>query len=134
MEAAKAALKDCVALTANEATKNSPNKTGNNADSIDWKVGPDSDPELGELQGAVYSTSGYGGYLETGTGIYGPRATPITPVNAKILAWQDKAGVWHYAKEVRGIPARPYIKPAADHNFTEQKFSDRMKVHLEKGA
>ena len=32
-----------------------------------FEVGPGGEVARNELEGAVYSTSGYGGYLETGT-------------------------------------------------------------------
>jgi len=109
-KAAKAQLKDTVIDVTQEAKQNSPvseqwpsidksgrRPTGNNRRSINWQVGPGGDVELSELQGAVYSTSGYGGYLETGT---------------------------------RKMPARPYIKPAADKHFTEEKFGKGMKERL----
>ena len=97
--AARAALKDCVSDITEDAKEGSPKKTGNNMRSINFTVGPATEDELvlDDLQGAVYSTSGYGGYLETGT---------------------------------RKMEARPYMKPAADRDFTEQTFGDRMKEHL----
>jgi len=65
--AAKAALKDIVIDVAQESKENSPKLTGNNMRSINWEMGPGGDLGLDELQGTVFSTSGYGGYLETGT-------------------------------------------------------------------
>jgi len=54
-------LKDVITDIANMVIKEHPWKTqtGNNARSIMF--------EAKELEGSVYSTSGYGGYLETGT-------------------------------------------------------------------
>ncbi len=83
--------------------------TGHNARSIASEVsgmgvvkqGTDAEPDRvvddGKLEGAVFSTSGYGGFLETGT--------------------------------VR-MPPRPYMKPAMDKNFTEQKFGSKVKGYL----
>ena len=34
----------------------------------------------------------YWRYLMFGTGIYGPKGTPIVPVNAKVLAWPVESG------------------------------------------
>jgi len=66
-------------------------------------------------------------YIEFGTGVYGPRKTPIRPVNKKVLAFvtsgarPTSAAAWNkaqkdgrvvYAKEVRGIKPRPYLLPA----------------------
>jgi len=53
------ALKNVVVDIANDAIKGSPFLTGHNRRSIMF--------EVQGLVGAVYSTSGYGGYLETGT-------------------------------------------------------------------
>lgn len=58
-QAAERALKDTVVLIANDAIKGSPVETGNNRRSIQF--------EARGLSGSIYSTSGYGGYLETGT-------------------------------------------------------------------
>ena len=66
-KATKQAIKDVVVDIANDAIKGSPKVTGNNARSIKYEVGPGGEVAKKELEGAVYSTSGYGGYLETGT-------------------------------------------------------------------
>ena len=52
-------LKEVVVLIANAVIKGSPVLTGNNKRSIEYK----SDDKSGQIN----STSGYGGYLETGT-------------------------------------------------------------------
>lgn len=57
--AAERSLKNTITDIANDAIKGSPKLTGNNARSIKY--------EAEGLSGAVYSTSGYGGYLEVGT-------------------------------------------------------------------
>ena len=66
-KATKQGLKDVVVDIANDAIKGSPVLTGNNRRSIMFEVGPGKEIAKGELEGAVYSTSGYGGFLETGT-------------------------------------------------------------------
>ena len=67
--ARKNALRETVVAIANDVIKIHPwkNRTGNNSRSIKYEVGPGGEVAKGELEGAVYSTSGYGGYLETGT-------------------------------------------------------------------
>jgi HK97 gp10 family phage protein len=57
--AGEKALKDVISDIAEDTIKGSPFDTGNNRRSIRF--------ESGGLSGSVYSTSGYGGYLETGT-------------------------------------------------------------------
>jgi len=58
-KASEKGLKDTVAAIANDAIKGSPFLTGHNRRSIQY--------EASGQKGAVYSTSGYGGFLETGT-------------------------------------------------------------------
>lgn len=72
-KAIKTGIRDVVKDIANDAIKSSPVLTGNNRRSIMFEVGPGSAVAKGELDGAIYSTSGYGGYLETGTVKMGAR-------------------------------------------------------------
>lgn len=58
-DAGEHAMKDVVVLITNDSKKGSPFLTGNNRRSIKF--------EAKGLTGSIYSTSGYGGYLETGT-------------------------------------------------------------------
>jgi len=67
MRATEKALRDVVTDIAGDAIKGSPQLTGNNMRSIQYEVGPGGEVAKKKLEGAVYSTSGYGGYLETGT-------------------------------------------------------------------
>lgn len=76
-------LKEAVVEIANAAIQESPHVTGHNRRSIAYKIGSkvttkgkpksgedpftETNPDLKPNEGAVYSTSGYGGYLETGT-------------------------------------------------------------------
>lgn len=49
-----------------------------------------------------------------GTGVHGPKRTPIRPKSGKLLAWKDRTtGEWIFAKEVKGSPARKYLSLAA---------------------
>lgn len=61
------ALQDTVVDIANDAIRMSPVLTGNNRRSIKFEVGPHGEVAKKEGEGAIFSTSGYGGYLETGT-------------------------------------------------------------------
>ena len=58
-KATEKAIRDVVVDIANDAIKGSPVDTGNNRRSIRF--------EAKGIEGAVFSTSGYGGFLETGT-------------------------------------------------------------------
>ncbi len=55
--AGEKALRDTITDIANDAIRGSPKKTGNNMRSIKMEI------DAGGLGGAVYSTSGYGGFL-----------------------------------------------------------------------
>ena len=78
-EANKSAMRDTVVLVTGDAVRFSPWLTGNNRRSIVGEVsgmGGVASGGVGQaerlvdeskIEGAVYSTSGYGGFLETGT-------------------------------------------------------------------
>lgn len=68
-KASSQGLVDSVVAIANTVISEHPWKTqtGTNSRSIKYEVGPGKPVATKELEGAVYSTSGYGGYLETGT-------------------------------------------------------------------
>ena len=60
----------------------------------------------------------YGTYLETGTGIYGPKKKPIKPVNKKALYGE---GLPHPVKQVKGMKPQPIIKPTIDKHYEDIK-------------
>lgn len=66
-DAARLAMRDTVVAVHNDAMHGSPKKTGHNMRSIMFEVGPGGEVAKGDLEGAVYGTSGYSGYLEVGT-------------------------------------------------------------------
>ena len=70
---ALAALRDVTYEIHGGASKNHPytDRTGNNTRSITPQVGNKGQLSLSENQSAVFSTSGYGGFLETGTRFMG---------------------------------------------------------------
>lgn len=110
IEANKKAMRDTVVEVTRDAVKGSPWETGNNRRSMVGEVSKMGTVATGgggraerlvddsKIEGAVYSTSGYGSFLETGTS---------------------------------KMPARPYIKPATDKNFTAEKYGRKVKEHLE---
>ncbi len=57
-------------------------------------------------------------YIEFGTGLYGtgPGASHqvIRPRTARMLHWVDRAGNDHFARSVRGIQPKPFLRPAID--------------------
>lgn len=52
-----------------------------------------------------------GGYLETGTGLYGPKRREIKPKNKKALRFPVGGGQYVVARSVKGMKPRPIIKP-----------------------
>ena len=76
IDASRLGLRDTIVSIAGDAIQGSPVRTGNNRRSIAAEVagmgkvsgeGSAEGTVRDELEGAVYSTSGYGGFLETGT-------------------------------------------------------------------
>ena len=66
-KAVSGSLKDTVVAIARDTIVGSPYLTGHNRRSIKFELGPGGEVAKRELEAAVYSTSGYGGYIETGT-------------------------------------------------------------------
>jgi hypothetical protein len=66
-------------------------------------------------KGSVGTNLNYAVYQETGTGIYGPRHTPITPKTKPVLSWYS-GGKWHFAKSVKGSRPRWYMKGSVEQN------------------
>ena len=62
-QATKKGIKNVITDIAGDAIKGSPMLTGHNMRSIKFETGPGGEVAKGELEGAVYSTSGYGGFL-----------------------------------------------------------------------
>lgn len=60
--------------------------------------------------GQVGTPLRYGFWLDQGTGIYGPRHTPIVPVRAKYLRFTTRTGRVVYAKSVRGIRPTKFLR------------------------
>jgi len=79
IDASRLAMRDTVVAVTNDSVKLSPWLTGNNRRSIAGEVsgmgmvasggegGSERVVDESKIEGAVYSTSGYGGFLETGT-------------------------------------------------------------------
>ena len=76
----------------------------------------------------VVSSANYSGFVEGGTGLFGPRHARITPKAASVLAWRTGAtrltgssrtkggrelAGWAFARSVAGRPATPYFFPGA---------------------
>lgn len=86
----------------------------------------------------------YALFLEYGTGIYGPLKRPIRPKTKKALAWGKTLGYTKdgkeikqfIAKEVKGMTARPFIRPVLHQKFKELLIKNlnmhmkNIKIHL----
>lgn len=92
-KASKQGLVDSVSDIAQDTIEGSPFLTGHNRRSIRFEVGPGKPIAQKELEGAIYSTSGYGGFLETGTVKMASRPyfKPALDKNAKNLPKNIKA-------------------------------------------
>lgn len=67
------------------------------------------------VEGEVSTELDYARYMEEGTGIYGPKGTPIRPRTKKVLAWKTD-GTWHFARQVRGARPRWYMRGSVERN------------------
>lgn len=99
------------------ARQNAPHKTGTLQRSIQV--------EVNNKIGRVYVGEKYGIFHETGTGIYGPSKTPITPKLAKVLAFKS-GGNMVFTRRVSGIPKRPFFMPAVEDSsdFIKSQFEE----------
>lgn len=112
-----------------EAQKRAPKKTGTLIRSIRVDDVNEREQTATVRAGSTTGKIGYAQYVEFGTGIYGPRRTPIVPVRRKALrfpragaatrlsgnltsAQQRAGGGYAFAKSVKGRKATPYLIPA----------------------
>ena len=79
-------------------------------------------PQVGTIRSKARSPLPYAEYVHEGTGIYGPKGTPIVPVTKKALKFKwdgpggavrskDKRG-YVFAKSVKGQKANPFLARA----------------------
>lgn len=54
----------------------------------------------------------YGLFVHEGTGIYGPKGSPIVPIKSKFLRFKIKHGRYIYAKSVKGMQPNPFLRDA----------------------
>ena len=112
-----------------EAQKRAPKKTGALIRSIRVDDVNEREQTATVRAGSTTGKIGYAQFVEFGTGIYGPRRTPIVPVRRKALrfpragaatrlsgnltsAQQRAGGGYAFAKSVKGRKATPYLIPA----------------------
>lgn len=118
-------IDDITQAVRNEAVRNVKRDTGALAASIEPTVNV-----YGRLVvGRVGSPLHYARYIHEGTGIYGPKKKPITPVYAKALRFKpgrmigplpaggagtspEQRGGWIFARSVKGVPPHPFLVEA----------------------
>jgi hypothetical protein len=108
-----------------EAARNVKKDTGALAASLSATVNVHSRLVVGR----VGSPLNYAEWIHQGSGIYGPRHTPIVPVSAKALRFKpgrmigplpsgqsgsspEDRGGWIFAKSVKGVPPHPFLVEA----------------------
>jgi hypothetical protein len=65
------------------------------------------------VEASVGTNLDYARYQEEGTGIYGPKKTPITPKKGKLLVWTS-GGKFFFARSVKGVRPKRYFRRARD--------------------
>lgn len=77
------------------------------------------------VTGAVGTDMHYAEVQEAGSGIYGPHKRPIRPKTGKVLVWKDKNGQKHFAKQVKGVRGKFYMKGSLERNeaHTNKQFA-----------
>ena len=118
-------IQDIVDAVRSEAVRNVKRDTGALAASHEATVNV-----YGRLVvGRVGTPLHYARFLHEGTGIYGPRKTPIVPITAKALRFKpgrmigplpagkdgtspENRGAWIFARSVRGVPPHPWLVEA----------------------
>lgn len=115
LEAGEDALRPIANKVLNAARRNAPVDTGR----LRASIAVEYTREAGRVVARVGSNLEYAIFQEEGTGVYGPRGRPITPVSAKVLRWVPKGGArgrgksrYAFARSVRGTPAVHYLRDA----------------------
>lgn len=67
----------------------------------------------GEPAVLVSANTFYARWVHDGTGVYGPRATPIRPKKGKFLRFRPRGSrKWIYARQVKGMRPNPFLANA----------------------
>lgn len=91
---------------------NIPRATGTTAASVRYQISGRGSEEmtLKVIAGSAERPKKLIEWLIFGTGIYGPRGTPIRPKRYKFLKFTARDGTLVYAKTVRGMKPRNFVK------------------------
>lgn len=112
-DAKKAGMIKATNLFRARAIEKAPIRTGTLRKSILTDVSQDGE------SGRIYSDLDYALYQEEGTGIYGPKGSPITPKKAKYLRFKAKSGQIIYTKRVKGVKAKKFFANAGEYIQTQ---------------
>lgn len=126
-EAKKAGMIKATNLFRARAIEKAPISTGTLRKSILTDVSSNGE------EGRIYSDLDYALYQEEGTGIYGPRKSPITPKKARYLRFKTKSGEIVYTKKVKGVRAKKFFSNASEYIVNQASaISDAISAVLER--
>lgn len=101
----------------NQAKRNCPVDEGTLRASITYAVLPSPQYVLGRVGTPIE----YGLYQHEGTGVFGPKGRPITPIRRQYLRFEVKSGTAAvgsrplvFARSVRGVPPNPFLLRALE--------------------
>lgn len=116
----RALVEDAGELLADEVRRRAPEDTGRLRDAIQASPPePVSDGWRTEIAPGGLQPN-YAVWVNDGTGIYGPHATPIVPVHAKFLRFYwKKSGQVEYRRSVRGQPGQHFFERGLEAAETE---------------
>lgn len=102
--------------------KNTPKREGSTAQSIKYviKGRGTKEMELQIIMGASNRPKKLIEWLRFGTGIYGPRGTPIVPKKYKFLKF-DIGGETIFARSVRGMKGHDFIQAGWDETAAQRR-------------
>lgn len=131
-----------------------PRRSGTGARSISYRV--DYDSARGVFTGTVGSSLNYLGWIDRGTGIYGPSKHPIVPTHKQALRFQAGRGgftavgrqrrgaagsdaSWVIVRSVKGVKPQRFFERAIEGSRSQwvgelHKIADLAKLRLLKGA
>ncbi len=81
----------------------------------------------GGMVATIKATAPYALFVHRGTGIYGPYATPIVPVNKKALFWPGAA---HPVRSVKGMKPNPFFTRAIEKTNVQAVFEAAVQKYL----
>lgn len=90
------------------AKKGAPVLTGRLRSSLGIQVGK----SRGEVVARIGTNVNYARYVHDGTGIFGPKSTPITPKRQGGVLKFEAGGKTVYARSVKGMRGRPFMLDA----------------------